>query len=899
MNREHLYEQAFASTAVQLRFVTREQLAAAVGPSSASAPAAVSQLLRAQGLISEDEAAAIAAIVRQQLARQAEGTAVTDPAATQADRPAALSAPAAASPFATSADAAAGAEVREDWSRFTVLRPHAQGGLGRVQVARDRQINREIALKEILPPHADNETSRQRFVREAEITGALEHPGVVPVYSLGEYPDGRPFYAMRLIVGQNLRNAIAEFHGQDKRTVGSDVRSRQLLGQFVDACQAIHYAHNRGVVHRDVKPENIMLGDFGETLVVDWGLARPYDATPDARDSHRPVSPSASASSTQTVDGQIVGTPAYMSPEQAAGRLDLLGPTVDVYSLGATLYHLLTGQAPFVGELNDLIPLVQTGRFPPPRQLNRGIPRPLESICLRAMAVQPRDRYPSARDLALDVERYLADDKVDAYEEPLAVRAWRWSRNHRTAVFSMIAATTVALAGLSLGVVLLGAANKRERLAKDEATANFVEAVKQRQRAEENFQQAQDAVKEYYVRVSEETLLTQPGMQPLRNELLRQALDYYERFLQQRADDSTLRAESAQAALFAGQIAEEISSPESAVPYYLQSISHYEQLPSDQPTAAELARVVNALGGAYQKLNQFDQAREAYAKARRLREQLSRQHPEDAEAARELSNTFMNLGSLALTENNLAEGLELMRQAQAIRRAHVRGPSPSLKLRRDLAMGYFNLAAAQLTTGDVSDARRNLLDAESAFDQLRQIEPAEFKHERRLALTRRLLGDLAAAAGNAAQAQGYYQQAREALGRLAADNPRVQELSVDLAGVLMNLGALHAERSESAAALAELAAATELLEQLVAGDDSVPRYRRDLGATRRALGQALHATNQADEARRELESSRELFQELVRQFPANRDYAAQLEATKATLQEVAEPADAEPAAPAP
>src|SRR5262249_54741200 len=155
---------------------------------------------------------------------------------------------------------------------------HAKGGLGQVSVALDEELHREVALKEIQERHADHPESRARFLMEAEVTGGLEHPGIVPVYGLGQYRDGRPFYAMRFIRGDNLKDAIERLHKADGSTQDAGERSlefRKLLGRFMDVCQAISYAHSRGVLHRDLKPGNVMLGQYGETLVVDWGLAKP------------------------------------------------------------------------------------------------------------------------------------------------------------------------------------------------------------------------------------------------------------------------------------------------------------------------------------------------------------------------------------------------------------------------------------------------------------------------------------------------------------------------------------------------------------------------------------------------------------------------------------------------
>ena len=259
-----------------------------------------------------------------------------------------------------------------DGQRFRVLRPHARGGLGEVFVALDAELHREVALKQILEKHADDPVSRQRFVAEAEITGGLEHPGVVPVYGLGTYAGGRPYYAMRFIKGDSLKEAIEHFHGDDALKNDPGRRSlelRKLLRRFLDVCNAIDYAHSRGVIHRDIKPANIILGKHGETLVVDWGLAKAVGRA-DPSVGEQTIAPSSSGSS-ETLPGSALGTPAYMSPEQAGGDLDRLGPRSDVYSLGATLYCLLTGKPPFEGDdIGEILRKVQAGDFRAPREVD-------------------------------------------------------------------------------------------------------------------------------------------------------------------------------------------------------------------------------------------------------------------------------------------------------------------------------------------------------------------------------------------------------------------------------------------------------------------------------------------------------------------------------------------------
>ncbi len=337
-------------------------------------------------------------------------------------------------------------------ARYVVLRPHAKGGIGQVSVALDVALNREVALKELLDGRQADLDSRARFKLEAEVTARLEHPGIVPVYAIGCNERGEPFYVMRFIKGESFKEAVRQFHAGRGRRGLSDgetgFRLQQLLRRFIGVCDTIEYAHSRGVIHRDLKPSNVVMGKYGETLVVDWGLAKfvGRDEQRNLKDEQT-LRPSSHSGSTDTIAGVAVGTPAFMSPEQAEGNLDHVGFASDIYGLGATLYYLLTGRNPITDpEVTTVLRHVRRGEFRRPREVDPGIPPGLEAICLKAMAYRPDDRYDSPRELAHDLELWLADEPVSAWPEPAWRKLRRWVDRHRTLVSSAAAAILVAAA---------------------------------------------------------------------------------------------------------------------------------------------------------------------------------------------------------------------------------------------------------------------------------------------------------------------------------------------------------------------------------------------------------------------------------------------------------------------
>ena len=270
---------------------------------------------------------------------------------------------------------------------FELIEEIGRGGMGVVYRARQQSLGREVALKLILLDHLASETDRARFYAEARAAAKLEHPHIVPVYDLGDV-QGRPYISMKLIEGSTLSSRLQNGHMDGKSAA-------KLL---IPLCQAVQYAHENSVLHRDVKPSNIMINHEGQAFLTDFGLAKDLRETP-----------------TLTRTGAVVGTPAYMPPEQASGQKPTLDPTSDVYSLGAVLYHMITGQPPFVGRTGlETVLMVMEQDPPSPRSLTRGLDRDLEMIILRCLQKPPDLRYASASALEQDLNAYLNNEEIAA-----------------------------------------------------------------------------------------------------------------------------------------------------------------------------------------------------------------------------------------------------------------------------------------------------------------------------------------------------------------------------------------------------------------------------------------------------------------------------------------------------
>jgi WD40 repeat protein/serine/threonine protein kinase len=357
-------------------------------------------------------------------------------------------------PRPTTADKGDRLAPGDETDQYRIDEEFARGGFGEILTVFDKSLKRTVALKQLSSKTTQASEFRRRFLNEARITAYLEHPGVVPVYALHEPPGGEPYYTMKLVRGDTLAAAIERFHATEYSTSEHQIERARLLAAFLTVANTMAFSHSRDVIHRDLKPANIILGQYGETLVLDWGLAKKLGETDEAS---APAQADTSAISLDvTQQGDVLGTPVYMSPEQASGATETMDQRCDVYAMGAILYEMLTGHRPYSGRSSqEVIEKVIGADLARPRSISPGVPRPLEAICLKAMAENPDDRYPSASELAGDVERYLADQTIGAYHESLPERSARWLRRHRTlGIAAAVGLVVVAAVAISAAVMI-------------------------------------------------------------------------------------------------------------------------------------------------------------------------------------------------------------------------------------------------------------------------------------------------------------------------------------------------------------------------------------------------------------------------------------------------------------
>jgi len=585
-------------------------------------------------------------------------------------------------------------------------RHHARGGLGEVLTVREEELDRTVALKRIRPDKL-HEAARLRFLREAAVTARLQHPGIVPIYGLGKTDDG-PFYTMPFIRGRTLQEAIDGFHGDNSIRPNPTQRAlkfRELLQQFIAVCNTIAYAHDQGVVHRDLKPSNIMLGPYGETLVVDWGLAKWVGANAEGIAAEEDAPSPSPSPDDLTATGSVMGTPQYMSPEQARG--EPTGPASDLFSLGMILYAILTGELPNAPETfrgADAFTAVRAAAVVPPRSREPRLSRALEAICLRALEARPEDRYPSARALGDDIAKWLADEPVSAWCEPWTNRLARWVRRHSTL-------TATATAILVVSLVAMGIVSWLEaRVARDRATANLALSVAKSE-ADRWLDQTMKAIEGYHTVVSEQSPALSAISPKLRDRLLEEPRRFYTRLSDELAARPVL-SERELGLLGTGhtnlaRILRLVAHP-GAQREWEAAVAAYTKLAAAHPDVrgyrARLAEVTVDLASELKSERRMAEAAEVAQKAIAIYEELVRTYPSEEPYQYGLANARYRFATTLLNMGRPAEAVDAFHVVIDVASALVKARPDNALYRHRLAWAHSALGLALKDSGRTAEA---------------------------------------------------------------------------------------------------------------------------------------------------------------------------------------------------
>jgi serine/threonine protein kinase/predicted Zn-dependent protease len=773
---------------------------------------------------------------------------------------------------------------------FRIFREVGRGGMGIVYEAEQVSLNRRVALK-VLPFAATMDPKQlQRFRHEAQAAAMLHHPNIVPVYGVG-CERSVHFYAMQLIAGRSLAAVIAELRGDGAKPVpvggttalkpahasGAGVcdpgpasqkpateepklapdtapvaarttqRSRNDKAHYrriaelaAQAADALEYAHSLGVVHRDIKPANLLLDEGGHLWVTDFGLAK------------------LGAAANLTVSGDLLGTLRYMSPEQALARHGLVDHRTDVYSLGATLYELLTLTPAVDGaDKQEILQKIAFEEPTPPRKLDKAIPTELETITLKCLAKNPTERYATAGELADDLRRWLADQTIKARPPTVRQRASKWARRHRSVVWAAGLLLAVAMIGLGVGTLLIA----RER---DLAQANYVEA-------QDNLDVAYRVLDEIYVDLAEKRLPQQSVLTLEDRQVLEKALTFYEYLASRQSTDPKVRAKTGWAYFRVAEIRARLGQRKQAWDNYHQAKIIFDMLAAEFPRDTEyrhkLAQCYLSLGdnrGIADLSHRAEEWEQFVRHAVVLLEQLVTEVPNRPDYLQHLAKAYDRLGqSMALSDD--WKSFEMSRYDDF----------PSVNPTASWVAGWNSLEmTGRLDEREIIDRRALAIRTKLTKEHPNVIAYWEDYNES--------LGSLA----SVLLYMGRYQEAekllRQTLGhrkKLVADFPKIDSYQLHLASAYGLLGELLQDTGRLREAEEACRQTLAAREKLATEFHSVPAYRWWVSITQGALASLLNRTRRFREAEQACRRAVEINEELAAEFPAAPEYRVSLSAS--------------------
>jgi tetratricopeptide (TPR) repeat protein len=778
---------------------------------------------------------------------------------------------------------------RDLGSRYQLQGEIARGGMGVIYRATDTILGREVAVKVLQEKYTPQSGAAVRFFGEARITGQLQHPSIPPVHDLGTLADGRPFLAMKLIKGQTLDELL-------KARPDPSAERGRFVAAFEQICQALGYAHSHGVIHRDLKPSNVMVGAFGEIQVMDWGLAKVLgeEAPPTgdalALEQTQPwtgLSPTEAGSHTQA--GSLVGTPAFIAPEQAIGQVERVNERADVFGLGALLAVILTGEPPYVGETFESV-RVQAVRgklddcF---ARLDASTAEPeLVALCKKCLAFEPADRPADAGVVAQAVDslRTAADERarraelervrVEGEQATAAARSAERRKRRRLALGALAVLALASVGGLTAVLAV-------QRRANAGLAAKNAELADGQAQMQARFELAQKAIALFHTGVSEDALLKNPEFKNLRTKLLKEAAGFYADLEQLLAGQTDAMSRRALAAAYfqLGELTDKIGTKPEALALHRKALAARRELAAaagaDVETRLDVARSLRAEGILLYYTGDPAGALKAWEEQREIATALEATSATDSVRAI-LARSHNTIGVLLMETGKPSEALAAFQKALAIQQKLADAKPAVAGYRSDVALSYNNIGTVLLRTGKPEEALGAWRKALAINQKLADANPRVADFQSALAGTYNNIGDLLSQTGKSAEVLRAHQKVLAIRQKLADANPAVAEFQSDVAASHSSLGYVLSQTGKLAEALQEHQKALAIRQKLADANPAVAKIQRTSAQSQNLIGRLLARQQRFAEAFAALDAGLAMRQKLAKANPNNTEYATDL-----------------------